>query len=571
MLIVALAGIGAVGFDGLVRVQRANDQVYSDNYLTEEATSEVAVALSRVETLSARLATAPDASQASRLRAELEFVAVPRANQAISRLVALHRIDPPEELRTIARIPAQWKQFQAISQGTSATPAELSALGRLVAYVSGLQAVEASEAASAHGDADSVFRRSRLLLLLAAVIALVAAVAQWRVGLTFRRLVGQQAAEQHYRSAEGEYVDTLQVTENEDEAQDLLRRHLERSLPSARVVVLTRNNSADRLEPKTPLDALEGLRESLVGAKPRSCLAVRYGRGHSEGGADPPLMSCEVCGGLAGVSDCEPLLVGGEVIGAVLVNQPETPDEQDRRRIREAVRQAAPVLGNLRNLAIAELRASTDALTGLPNQRAIQDTMKRMVAQASRTISPLAALLIDLDHFKQINDMLGHEAGDEVLAAVGDVLTQSPARQRLRRSLRRRGIPDAAAVDRPPGRAPGRRGHRLAIAGFAIRTPTRRHRERRSRDHARRCRRLRCALPSRRPRALRGQAQRAQPGGVGGRLCDRRYLNELTRLGAEAVRLAHAEPALFPVTPVALDASDFPWSAGLPSERTEAT
>ena len=423
VLIVALAGIGAVGFDGLVRVQRANDQVYSDNYLTEEATSEVAVALSRVETLSARLATAPDASQASRLRAELEFAAVPRANRAISRLVALHRIDPPEELRTIARIPAQWKQFQAISQGTSATPAELSALGRLVAYVSGLQSVEASEAASAHGDADSVFRRSRLLLLLAAVIALVAAVAQWRVGLTFRRLVGQQAAEQHYRSAEGEYVDTLQVTENEDEAQDLLRRHLERSLPSARVVVLTRNNSADRLEPKTPLDALEGLRESLVGAKPRSCLAVRYARGHSEGGADPPLMSCEVCGRLAGVSDCEPLLVGGEVIGAVLVNQPETPDEQERRRIREAVRQAAPVLGNLRNLAIAELRASTDALTGLPNQRAIQDTMKRMVAQASRTISPLAALLIDLDHFKQINDMLGHDAGDEVLAAVGDVLT----------------------------------------------------------------------------------------------------------------------------------------------------
>ena len=423
VLIVALAGIGAVGFDGLVRVQRANDQVYSDNYLTEETTSEVAVALSRVETLSARLATAPDASQAARLRAELEFAAVPRANRAISRLVALHQIDPPEELRTIARIPAGWKRFQADTQGTSATPAELSALGRLVAFVSGLQSVEASEAASAHGGADSVFRRSRLLLLLAAVIALVAAVAQWRVGLTFRRLVGQQAAEQHYRSAEGEYVDTLQVTENEDEAQDLLRRHLERSLPSARVVVLTRNNSADRLEPKTPIDALEGLRESLVGAKPRSCLAVRYARGHTEGGTDQPLMSCEVCGRLAGVSDCEPLLVGGEVIGAVLVNQPETPDEQERRRVREAVRQAAPVLGNLRNLAIAELRASTDALTGLPNQRAIQDTMKRMVAQASRTISPLAALLIDLDHFKQINDMLGHDAGDEVLAAVGDVLT----------------------------------------------------------------------------------------------------------------------------------------------------
>jgi GGDEF domain-containing protein len=47
---------------------------------------------------------------------------------------------------------------------------------------------------------------------------------------------------------------------------------------------------------------------------------------------------------------------------------------------------AAPVLANLRNLAIAEIRAATDALTGLPNNWAVQDTIKRMVAQASRSV-----------------------------------------------------------------------------------------------------------------------------------------------------------------------------------------
>jgi diguanylate cyclase (GGDEF)-like protein len=90
--------------------------------------------------------------------------------------------------------------------------------------------------------------------------------------------------------------------------------------------------------------------------------------------------------------------------------------------IANSVGQAGPVLANLRNLAVAEFRAATDALTGLPNARAVQDSLRRMVAQASRTLSPLTAIMLDLDHFKQINDKYGHGRGDDVLAAVGSVL-----------------------------------------------------------------------------------------------------------------------------------------------------
>ncbi len=80
------------------------------------------------------------------------------------------------------------------------------------------------------------------------------------------------------------------------------------------------------------------------------------------------------------------------------------------------------MVANLRNLAIAELRAATDSLTGLPNKRAVGDTLKRMLAQASRTLTPLGLLVLDLDHFKDLNDRFGHQVGDQVLAGVGAAL-----------------------------------------------------------------------------------------------------------------------------------------------------
>jgi diguanylate cyclase (GGDEF)-like protein len=52
----------------------------------------------------------------------------------------------------------------------------------------------------------------------------------------------------------------------------------------------------------------------------------------------------------------------------------------------------------------------------------VQETLRRMAAQAGRTAAPLGAILFDLDHFKEVNDVHGHAKGDEVLAAVGDTV-----------------------------------------------------------------------------------------------------------------------------------------------------
>jgi diguanylate cyclase (GGDEF)-like protein len=60
-----------------------------------------------------------------------------------------------------------------------------------------------------------------------------------------------------------------------------------------------------------------------------------------------------------------------------------------------------------------------DVLTGLFNRRYMEETLERELRRAVREQGPLGIIMLDLDHFKQLNDTFGHEAGDTVLRALG--------------------------------------------------------------------------------------------------------------------------------------------------------
>jgi diguanylate cyclase (GGDEF)-like protein/PAS domain S-box-containing protein/putative nucleotidyltransferase with HDIG domain len=102
---------------------------------------------------------------------------------------------------------------------------------------------------------------------------------------------------------------------------------------------------------------------------------------------------------------------GSGAAGAVVVFRDITARKEEERRTRES-------------LAAAEERAAVDALTGLANHRTFHDRLRVELERARRRGHGLALVLMDLDHFKQVNDRFGHQAGDRVLAHAARVFAE---------------------------------------------------------------------------------------------------------------------------------------------------
>jgi diguanylate cyclase (GGDEF)-like protein len=214
----------------------------------------------------------------------------------------------------------------------------------------------------------------------------------------------------------------LQSSHAPEDIRRVVSHTAEELLPELSGAFYIFNNSRDRLD-MLGLWGARGLPPDLPEHfAPDDCWALKRGRPH--GPATGENLRCDHLGDADTCLLCVPMQARGEVYGVLSFFHPE-------RRTMSAVEiELAQALADGVSLALANLalreklrsQALRDELTGLHNRRFLDETLPRLIAHAERRGASLAVLMLDLDHFKQVNDRHGHAAGDAVLREVGRLL-----------------------------------------------------------------------------------------------------------------------------------------------------
>jgi len=169
---------------------------------------------------------------------------------------------------------------------------------------------------------------------------------------------------------------------------------------------------------------------------PEDCVAVRRGLAYTSKADESALFCRHLPEGKPDISFCMPLAAQGETFGllhllaysdtAATAGQQTDIDAKPRPDFSETIaKQVSMALASLRSREELQNRSIRDPLTNLFNRRYMEESFERELHRAARSEKPAVSfMMIDIDHFKKINDTYGHDAGDMVLRELGYILTR---------------------------------------------------------------------------------------------------------------------------------------------------
>jgi diguanylate cyclase (GGDEF)-like protein len=213
-------------------------------------------------------------------------------------------------------------------------------------------------------------------------------------------------------------ADMLQSAAGQNDTNEVLRNTAANLLPGFSGTLYVFNNSRDRLDLSMRWGELAEASADHI--SPTSCWALKRGKPHLNLMGEGALHCDHVNQGQAILEI--PMAARGQLYGLLGI----IADGADAATQLNSIRPIANAMGDAMSLALSSIalreqlrsQALRDPLTGLYNRRFLEEILERMCRDAERRKTSISALMIDLDHFKKLNDQHGHAAGDAALRDV---------------------------------------------------------------------------------------------------------------------------------------------------------
>jgi len=219
-------------------------------------------------------------------------------------------------------------------------------------------------------------------------------------------------------------TDMLQSASTLEDANGVLHSTVDRLLPRFSGALYVYSNSRDRLDLSTSWRVPEGKALADV-ITPGICWALKRGKPHINRRDSGALRCTHLEADAAAVE--VPMMARGEVYGLIVMQCLDVEAEALFEEAMPVITAIADAMSlTLSNIALRDKlrnQALRDPLTGLYNRRYMEDMLERFLSLSERSARPLAVLMIDLDHFKRLNDEHGHAMGDTMLRAVAGAVT----------------------------------------------------------------------------------------------------------------------------------------------------
>lgn len=225
-----------------------------------------------------------------------------------------------------------------------------------------------------------------------------------------------------------EMSDIMLACSSQDELCNVMTKYCQRMLHFASGYLYVMHPSKNYLETAASWGTPKTQETTFT---PNDCWAIRLGRMHQVNHSHNELICNHVNTSSEQVSSflCIPLMAQNDIYGLlymeILKETPAAAFSQNQQLLITAFSElTALAFANVRLRENLRYQSMRDPLTGLYNRRYLEDFLLKQIHQSERTKSPIALLMLDLDHFKKINDTYGHDAGDVALKELGKILQE---------------------------------------------------------------------------------------------------------------------------------------------------